>query len=221
MRKHVCFKKEKPYIRWLQGTVAKVRGTEVQILLPPGLQHSREAMQDSSTAAQQGSDAGQQRREAMQGSRAAILGSNAVQQHSRVAVQQHSNAVLCCSSATTPLHSPSKLQRLQPTTAICLHVSFFLFKCTCSASPCTALPCIHCLRSPRLHFASHEMEGAVFSGVIMQRRCKLTARKNVSKALMGEPHIWYSHVVRIPTERAICWGRGGEPPLFAIRTHPN
>lgn len=92
MRKHVCFKKEEPYIRLLQGTVAKVRGTEVQILLPPGLQHSREAMQDSSTAAQQGSDAGQQRREAMQGSRAAILGSNAVQQHSRVAVQQHSNA---------------------------------------------------------------------------------------------------------------------------------
>lgn len=52
MRKHVCFKKEKPYIRLLQGMVAKVRGTEVQILLPPGLQHSREAMQDSSTAEQ-------------------------------------------------------------------------------------------------------------------------------------------------------------------------
>lgn len=220
MRKHVCFKKEEPYIRLLQGMVAKVRGTEVRILLPPGLQHSREAMQDSSTAAQQGSDAGQQRREAMQGSNTGQQCSAAAQQGGSAAAQQ-CRAAWCCSSATTPLHSPSKLQRLQPTTAICLHVSFFLFKCTCSASPCTALPCTHCLRSPRLHFASHEMEGAVFSGVIMQRRCKLTARKNVSKALMGEPHIWYSHVVRIPTERAICWGRGGEPPLFAIRTHSN
>lgn len=113
-RSHTCFRKGKPCIRLLQSSEGqKCRS----YLSQPAAQQGRAAVQHCSSTGQQGSNAGQRCKAVMQSS------STAGQQCSMAG--QQCNAAQSCSSATTPLHSPSKLQQLQLTTAICLHVSFF------------------------------------------------------------------------------------------------